>query len=295
MLVHFDSHSIPFFMPVYIILGLTLVLLELVVIQRSKWGMIFFLAAWLASFNNKTWVGSLFYSMVYGESVSMILVLSLLSWSIVYKQRAIGSLAVVAFLLGLLALTKFPLILLSVAFFIVFLIRSWDGKNGLRESLLMGVIFVVPFLVFKLFQMKYGGTISSIGAVSFNRLFFPNTDMLWRVIDNFAGIAKNLWYYFLIAAGVSCFSYKHWTYGWPVFLWTLFLFIYYAYIYEYGSIGMGDAGSSLRYFLPAAAGFIFLGSNGIAGLVDLIQRQRDQLFRGCLYMVCVFIILYRIF
>lgn len=296
MLVHIVFPEILFYMPIYIIFGLTLVLLEFVATQRSKWGIVFFLTVWFASFNNKSWAGTLFYSMVYGESVCMVLVVSLLCWFANQKKFMIGgSWTVAAFLLGLLVLTKFPFILLSVGFLLAFLIRFGDGSKGLKRVLLMAAIFVVPFIILKLFQMKYGGVISSLGGVSLNRLFLPNTDMLWRVIDNIAIDADNLWYYFLIAAGMSVFSYKQWSYGWPVFLWVLFLLIYYAYIYAYGAVGAGDAGSGLRYFLPAATGFFFLGASGVGGLVDIIQRQRNQLFRVGLYVAFLTIILYKLF
>ncbi|MBF0386828.1 MAG: hypothetical protein HQL20_03115 [Candidatus Omnitrophica bacterium] len=296
LLVNSNSAASLFFMPVYIIVGLTLVLLEFVSAQRSKWGLVFFLVAWFAAFNNRSWSGSLFYSMVYGESVCMVLVVSLLSWLMLQTRGVIGrSWLVMAFLLGLLALTKFPMILLSVGFFIAFLMLGWNGIKGSGKLLLMAAIFTVPFLVFKLFQMKYGGVISSVGAMSLERLFLPNMDMLWRVVDNIRVDAGNLWYYFLVSVGVLCFSPKQWVYAWPIFLWVLFLSFYYAYLYAYGTIGGGDAVSGLRYFLPAVAGAFFLGAKGVGRLFDAIQRQENRWVRLGLYMVGIGIIVYKLF
>jgi hypothetical protein len=122
LIFKFKSPMLPFFMPVYILFGLTLILSELANQKSKHWQLIFLLIAWFAAFNNRSWLGMLFHSMVYGESISMILVLGLLNWLALNKEKITPrSWGTSAFLIGLLALTKFPLLLLSTAFFIALL------------------------------------------------------------------------------------------------------------------------------------------------------------------------------
>ncbi|MBF0522558.1 MAG: hypothetical protein HQL24_05825 [Candidatus Omnitrophica bacterium] len=297
ILVNFSSPAIPFFMPIFILIGFALVLSEFVRPQL-RWGLIFFLAVWFASLNNRSWVGNLFYSMVYGESVSMVLVLSLLNWLVLSKSELTCRFwGLSGFLIGLLALTKFPLILFSVVFFIAFVIGNWPKIQNLKKLLVMIACFLVPFLVLKMFQMKFGGTVASLGGEGtlLEHLFSPNGDMLKRVVSNIAVDAGNLGYYFFVAALFSLFFYQQLSYGWPIVVWVLFLVIYYAYFYSYGFIGGGDAASGLRYFLPAVAGFFLLGANGFSKWINWIDRRKSRWLQLVLYSISLSIIFYKFF
>ncbi len=297
----FNDHSplIPFFMPVFILTGLFLILYEFIVHQQSKWGLIFFLVAWVAAFNNKSWPGELCYARIYGESVSMVLILSLLSW-FAKNQSALTCRAwvVAAFFIGLLALTKFPLILLAVPFFIVLMMQAWEKEKDGRTLLLMGALFIIPFLILRFFQIKYGGALGSVDgnwATMVQRLRSPNTDMLRRVVANIAVDDENLLHYSLLALVLSIFCYRQWRYTWPVLAWILFLFIHYAYLFAYGLPGKGDHGSGLRYFLPAAAGLLFCGAQGVSALTGLIEKQRHHWARAVFYFLCLGVIFSKLF
>jgi hypothetical protein len=162
----------------------------------------------------------------------------------------------------------------------------------------MAVFFILPFLLLKIFQTKYSGGISALdikGWEFIQRLLSPNLDMLQRVVSNIARDASRLYYYFLIAVIFSWFQPKQWSYAWPVALWLGLLTIYYAYIYVYGSVGAGDAGSGLRYFLPAAAGFFIIGANGFSNVIDFTKKRSNQLFRSFLYLILLAVILWKIF
>jgi len=294
MVTMFSSSMIPFFMPLYILIGLFLFLREFVVDHRSKWGVILFLVAWFAVLNNFSWPGELFYSRVYGESVSMVLVLSLLVWFFANEQKLnCRCWEIAAFLLGLLALTKFPLILLAVPFFMVFLTRAWEQMKSVKKLCVMIILFLFPFVILKIFQSNYGGQISSMGGnwgIIFQRFGAPNFDMLKRVVDNISVDADKLWYYSAVTAGFSVFTYKRWKYAWPVFLWILFLIIHYGYYYSYGSVGGGDQASGLRYFLPAAAGLFFLGSYGFANVIGFLDKRMHRFLRPIVYLACLGVI-----
>ena len=298
ILFHSTSPAIPFFMPVYVLIGITLVLLEFAD-QRLEWSIVFFLVAWFASFNNRSWSGSLFYSMVYGESVSMVLVLSLLNWFVgTGSDETCRSWWLSGFLMGLLLLTKFPLILLSAAFFAAFLTKNRANLKNFRKISLMIILFFVPFFILKIFQMKYGGSIAAVGNdanMDLQKLLSPNADLLRRVVSNIAIYADNLAYYFSVSVIFSVFCCKRWRYGWPVIIWVSFLFIHYAYLYSYGSTGLGDAASGLRYFLPACGGFFLIGSYGFAGLIDRIKRMGNIWVQPALYITCLAVIFYKFF
>ena len=237
--------------------------------------------------------------MVYGESVSMLLILSLLNWFVANdSQNGRCSWELSAFLMGLLTLTKFPLMFLSVLFLVVLLRQYWNERKSVQRMLLMIVLFFVPSLIFRMFQMKYNVVVSSVGSdwtAIFGRFWFPNTDMLKRVVAIISTDADNLWYYFWIAAALSIFSFQHWRYGWTIALWILFLIIYYAYVYGYELLGASDYASGLRYFLPVASGFLFLGSYGLGNLVDALHKNVDQRFWPLLYVLYLGVVFYKLF
>lgn len=296
LLLNISSHHLIFFMPIYILVGFSIFLFEFMSSQRAKWGMIFFLTAWFAAFNNRSWAGGLFYSIVYGESVCMVLVLSILSWFALSRTRMTSASCFVAsFLFGLLSLTKFPFILLSPVFFIIFLLLNRERIKGVGRKAFMIALFVLPFIVLKLFQSEYGGHISSLSHFGFDRLFEPNIDMLSRVVQNIVSDAGNLFYYSIFSIVVTLIFFRKLWYGCPVLIWILFLGFYYGYIYCYGVIGAGDAASGLRYYLPAGAGLLLLGSLGIEKIAEKFRLVKNKLFQSSLFLILIYLLFLKLF
>lgn len=292
---------IPFFMPLYIATALALFLAGRPVgeYKRQDWGLVFFVAAWFVAFNNRSWPGVLMYSAVYGESVSVMLVVALLGWMHTDDgQRTPAQWIAAAAAVGLLTVTKFPLILLSVAFVTVFLFRAW--RNLRRPGVIWGMAaaYAFPALVLKIFMSVAGGHIGaqrpSLGLI-LQRLGHPNGDMLGRAVHNMWTDAENLCYFAVLAAVCSLLTVRHYRYGWPVLAWAGVLFVHYGYVYAYGADGVGDFASALRYMLPAMAGMLFLGSLGWSRLARWVEENTGGWIKPVCWAMMLGALLHRAF
>jgi len=247
-----------FFMPIVVIIFLTMILYSL---RNLKWAFIFFYTALFVAFNDRSWITHLTYQLVYGDILSAVFfcVLMIDIWRSSAKNSvSVFYFLIMHFIIGLLALSKAPL----VYFYPVLLILLYGAcfkkiEVSFSKKILIvlcGIIlFAVPQLTWNLYIDFYQVSTISLGETNwkiiFSRLANPNKILLYQSVQNLMGDVENFFYYFVLSFLLVMVSgnKKIWIYSAPIVLYVFSLCIFYAYLYSYE--GGGDAASFFRYLL----------------------------------------------
>ncbi len=246
--------------------------------RLGRWAWLFFMSSLLVVFANEFWTAQLMYDLIYGESLTVVLVLVLFSEMAACLQRpSLARASLLAFFgaVGLLGLTKTPLTYVVIPFALYFLLLL-----KLRKSSPMNVVMLLaccglvlcPGLLWSWFERH-----EHLHAVAYSwnllemlgRIPRPDKALLWLAMKGAWGLNQNMVYgmgFSLLLIGCSSF-YRRLLLA-PALLWAAGWLAYYAYIYNY-SVGHGDYLSGIRYLMPMAL-VLFWG--GACAWQEIIER-----------------------
>lgn len=260
-----------FFMPIVVILGLFLFLNK---IKNERWLFLFFLVALFVSFNNRSWMATLMYQLVYGEGISTVILLWF-TYEIVNNNFNLQKYFLLGgFFIGLLALTKSPLALTFLPFLAVFLIKhkrdcSWQSVGSVI------IIALIPSLVWSLyvntFHISHYKPDLAFSKI-IERLSAPNIHFLHLAFKHLWMNAKNFVFLGIYSLVLFILFSKKYLEAVPALCLLTGVILYYAYYYAYGS--MGDYESFLRYIMPASLPMFYLGGVGLNNLMGAVENSK---------------------
>ena len=278
----FRHPSSAFFMPWSVILTLTIFLFS---IRANRWGFLFLLTALFVTFNDRGWLSELLYVRIYGEGLSTVFFLGtcfeLRRLSDIDRVRPI-EFYTLCFIIGLFALTKFPLAAVWPVFLVPLFIIFVKNRIWLyRVTAILGGLCValVPLVTWRIF-VHQNRILHQLGGfecswhIILSRLLSPNLNMLSRVYHLALSDTPQLVYFgiislvFIAAANTK----KIYAALLPVVLHIGMIGIYYGYLYNYGKAG-GDHASSVRYLMPMVLALFFLGAEGFTRIMRGIEKN----------------------
>jgi len=257
----------PYFMPIILIFILGGVLYEL---RRDRWAFLFFLGLLLMTVNRHLWWQKLFFSLIYGEGLTAVFVLVLISELWWWKERGSKNdtmeLTILTFSIGLLFYTKMP----SSYVFIAFLSVIFSIKKGkISEKVFLFLLACIPFLIWKL-----GSPVVNVPGIGGGVVFS---------FKNFRGMAGYLikkytapMFFSFISFLLVLFSFKKkelW-FLFPLISILLFIVLIYASI-----LRNSEFESSGRYIMHFMLGLYFLGAIAFSRLLNYFFDCRFKNFR----------------
>jgi 4-amino-4-deoxy-L-arabinose transferase-like glycosyltransferase len=216
----------------------------------------------------------LMYQLVYGEGISTVILLWF-TYEIVnnsfnsQKYFLLGGVFI-----GLLALTKSPLMLTFLPFLAVFLIKhkknySWQSVGNVV------IIALIPSLVWALyvniFHISHYKPNLSFGEMA-ERLSAPNSHFLYLAFKDIWMNAKNFVFLIIYSLVLFILFSKKYLEAVPALFLMIGVILYYAYYYTYGSVG--DYGSFLRYIMPVSLPIFYLGGVGLSNLMESLENSK---------------------
>ncbi len=271
-----------FFMPVVVIGMLAIFLFSL---RRDRFVFLFFLTATFATFHDRSWMSELCYRLVYGEGLSMAVFLAV-SWQL-YRLEQTGCLSKIRFLffsfmIGLMALIKWPLAAMIYVFYFVLVLRykeaNADKRNIFWFVIAAGFVLVsLPQFVWNLFNQMHGFltpglSISLTELVS--RLGAPNLEVLKLIIQDIYTQFHNFFYHALLSIFfiLAAFRRQEWLRLVPTAVLVMWVTLYYAYVFIYPTVH-GDWGSALRYYMPCILALYFYGAVGFSQIIARCEQS----------------------
>ena len=284
--------------PLVIIFSLALWLFA----QRlEKWALLFFMSALLVVFANEFWPAQLMYQLVYGESISVVLLLVFLSeiWHCVRKSNLTPvTILAISGAIGLLALTKAPLALIVIPLELTFLFLLFRYQRSMvNVRIVAGWVGggLLPFLIWFVFTNRYQiPSLSTPWHLSdmLGRTLHPNTGLLLLALKSMWGLNQNMVYMTCLSIVIAGF-YSLRSLMIPVFLWVMAWFFYYAYIYNYPT-GYGDYLSGLRYLMPVTLVLYWAAACAYQDAINYSLKKNRAIAHllQCLSIIFLFMILF---
>ena len=270
-----------YFMPVAIIFFLLLFLNS---IKHERYMLFFFLVAVFTTFHNRSWMSELCYKLVYGEGLSMIFFLAVsVQLFQLEKDRHLGKaqFLFLSFLIGLLALVKWPLAVLVPVFYamMAFLYLKIDPRN-LEKWTVAAIGFAIAFVpqvLWNLFNQSHDFLTPGLSITTgelLNRLSAPNIPALKLIVGDIYTQYDSFFYYAVLSFIFVFFTFRSWEYLrlMSIMILGILVTFFYAYIFIYSTVE-GDWGSALRYYMPAVLALYFFGSIGLSQCVKNIEGK----------------------